>query len=161
MNLIIKLVLNISISVIIYSIIVSVIENSKYIQYIKNILTLSVILLVFDFAFSFNFKNITTFDTEDYKINESVIWDNALQNVSDDLEKQMLNLCKNNGLIIDEIDVKLTTNYSDIEIESIKIAGIDKKSAKNLIAGHFNIGIAYINTDGEENEWYYKKIPEQ
>ena len=149
---IIKLVLNISISVIIYSIIVSLIENSKYIQYIKNILMLSVILLVFDFALNFDFDNLTTFEANDYKINESAIWDTTLQNVSDELENQMLSLCKNNGLIIDEIDVKLSTNYSEIEIESIKITGIDKKSAKNLIAGHFNIGIAYINTDGEENE---------
>ncbi len=146
---IIKLILNISILIIIYSIIVSVVEHSKYIRYIKNILMLSVIILVFDFTFNFDIKNITEFNIENYNINKTEIWDNTLENVSSDLEKQMTELCFSNGLSIDEIKVKLLTDYSEIKIESIEIKGNDKVQAKNLIAGYFKIGLAYININGD------------
>ena len=60
----------------------------------------------------------------------------------------MINVCSQNGLLIDKIDVMLETDYENIEIKSIEISGADSQAAKNLIAGYFKIGLAYIIIDG-------------
>ena len=85
---------------------------------------------------------------ENYTVEKSGVWERTLNNVESQLEKQMINVCSQNGLLIDKIDVMLETDYENIEIKSIEISGADSQAAKNLIAGYFKIGLAYIIIDG-------------
>ena len=106
------------------------------------------VLFTGDKFLNIDFKSENIFLPENYTVEKSGVWESTLNNVESQLEEQMINVCNQNGLLIDKIDVMLETDYENIEIKSIEISGADSQAAKNLIAGYFKIGLAYIIIDG-------------
>lgn len=148
MNELFKLAVNICILIIIASLVSVLTEHMKNGRLVRSVTALIIITVTLSFILRIDFKNGDIFLPQGYTVDKSEVWKNTLENVEDQLENEMLNLCSQNGLSIDKPVVKLSTDYESIEIDEIDISGNDAQAAKNLIAGYFKIGLAYINIDG-------------
>lgn len=148
MNELFKLAVNICILIIIASLVSGLTEHMKNGRLVRSVTALMIITVTLTFLLRIDFKNGDIFLPQGYTVDKSEVWKNTLENVEGQLENEMLNLCRQNGLSIDKPVVKLSTDYESIEIEEINISGNDAHAAKNLIAGYFKIGLAYINIDG-------------
>ena len=147
MDEILRLVLSICVLMIIYSLVESVVGKTKNAVYVKNVMTVLVIIISVDFFYGFDLNDSAAFDISEFEVDNASVWDNTVTYVEDSLELQMTDLITVNGLNVDNINVSVTTDYSEFEIEKIFITGPDATAAKNLISGHFGIAIAYINTE--------------
>lgn len=148
MNGILRLFLNICILVIVYALVVSLTDKSKSGKYVKAVMSVIFVLVISGFISGFNFESVELPGFSSYKVDYSQVWDNTLSHMEEQLETQMYKLAESSGLDIDSVDVKLKTDYESFAVKSVEINGIDAISAKNLFAGYFNIGIAYINING-------------
>ena len=149
MSSIINLTINLCILVIISVIIENIISGTKSEKYVKLVITCVVITVILNFLINLEFSEINNFETDDYKVDTNGIWDDTLKILSEETEKQMLLICKQNAVNVDSIKVDLETDYSDFKIKSVTISGMQAREAKNLIAGYFQISLAYINITEE------------
>ncbi len=148
MNELIKFAINICILVIIASVVTTVTENMKNGKLVRSAAAVMMIVVTLNFILSIDFDSNDIFIAENYSVDRAEVWQNALLNVKEQLENEMLSVCKQNKLNIDNINVSLDTDYENIQIKSVNVTGADAVAAKNLIAGYFKIGLAYINIDG-------------
>ena len=148
MNELLKFSVNICVLMIIASLVGTLTENMKNGGLVRSCTAGMIIIVTLSFILNIDFKSENIFLPENYTVEKSGVWERTLNNVESQLEKQMINVCSQNGLLIDKIDVMLETDYENIEIKSIEISGADSQAAKNLIAGYFKIGLAYIIIDG-------------
>lgn len=148
MNELLKFSVNICVLMIIASLVGTLTENTKNGGLVRSCTAVMIIIVTLSFILNIDFKSENIFLPENYTVEKSGVWERTLNNVESQLEEQMINVCSQNGLLIDKIDVMLETDYENIEIKSIEISGADSQAAKNLIAGYFKIGLAYIIIDG-------------
>lgn len=148
MNELLKFSVNICVLMIIASLIGTLTENMKNGGLVRSCTAVMIIIVTLSFILNIDFKSENIFLPENYTVEKSGVWESTLNNVESQLQEQMINVCNQNGLLIDKIDVMLETDYENIEIKSIEISGADSQAAKNLIAGYFKIGLAYIIIDG-------------
>lgn len=148
MSELIRFAINICILVIITSIVATVTENMKNGRLVRSAAAVMMIVVTLNFILSFDLKRDDLFTAENYKVDKTEVWDSALTSVENQLADQMLSVCQLNNLSVDKIIVNLETDYQNIQINCIDIEGADARDAKNLIAGYFKIGLAYINIDG-------------
>lgn len=148
MNELFKFSINICILIIIASIVAAITENMKNGRLVRSAASVMIIIVTVSFILNIDLKSGNLFVPENYSVDQSGVWESTLENVEVQLEREMLSVCEQNGLVIDEISVELITDYKNIEIEHIDVKGADAQSAKNLIAGYFKVGLAYINIDG-------------
>lgn len=147
MDELLRLALSISILMIIYSLVESIVGKTKNARYVKNVMLVLAVIISIDFFYNFDISSSLVFDTSDLAIDNTAVWNNALVYIEESLEQQMSDFTVANGLSIDSIDVSVGTNYSEFQIKNILITGADAQIAKNLISGHFDIALAYINTE--------------
>lgn len=147
MNEFFSLTINICILIIIVMLVESITVGSIYFKYIRTVVSALVILIIAEFLIDFDFTRSTEFSIDDYYLNTDTTWNETLSHVEQKVADEIMLLCSKNGLDINA-DVDLETDYSNIKIISVKISGNDKESAKNLVAGYFQIDPAYIIIDG-------------
>ena len=148
MNELFKFAINICILMIISSLVGSITENMKNGRLVRSVVAVMIIIVTLSFILNIDFKSESIFLPDSYTVESSGVWESTIENVENQLEREMLTVCEQNGLYIDKIYVSLVTDYENIEIENIDISGPDAQAAKNLIAGYFKVGLAYINIDG-------------
>jgi len=149
MNELFKFGTSICILMIIATVVAGLTENFKNGKLVRSAVAVLIIIVSLNFILNIDLQSDVMFTPEKYTVDSSAVWENTLSSVSEQLEKEMKNLCNQNGLDIDTIEVKLKTDYKNFEVKSVSINGIDSQSAKNLIAGYFKIGLAYININGD------------
>lgn len=149
MNNIAEITIKICIILIISVLAIQLTDGSRYSAYVRFAATLVMLLLLINLITGLKFQNLSIINMDNYKINDSQVWNNALQNTSEVLEDEMYKLCYTNGINIESINVFLETDMLNIKISSVEISGDESYAAKNLIASHFKIDRAYIDIDGE------------
>ena len=82
-------------------------------------------------------------------INSKNSWITSAKTISELLEDEIKQYLKNYDFEYDDINVKISTDYSTFSIESVNISSKNFSDIKNILSQHFNINDAYILNDGE------------
>lgn len=149
MNELFKFGTSICILMIIATLVANLTENFKNGRQVRSAVAVLIIIVSLNFILNIDLSSDELFTPEKYAVDSSAVWEKTLESVSEQLENEMINMCDQNGLDIDKIEVSLKTDYKNFEVKSVSISGNDSQSAKNLIAGYFKIGLAYININGD------------
>ena len=145
----VTLVLSIISFVIIGFIIEQFLPDNKLSLTVKPVIFCAIIISLFT-----SISNIKL-DFPDVKIsvektnNIKNVWESAVDNCENTLEKNMKDLCIKRSLDIDKIDVEILSDMKSFEIKTITISGADNVSAKNLISSYYSIPSDYIHVIGE------------
>ncbi len=123
--------------------------DNKFTPIIRPAISAMIIITIISGASKINFNETAVFFTNENAIGSDEVWESARINTEQFLKEDMLKLCKENFLNVFDIDVQIERNFESFTIKRIDISGPDKLSAKNLISGHYNVGLAYIFIDGE------------
>lgn len=126
-------------------------EHSKNGRLVRSVISVLLIVAVIRFVTNVRFDAFFSDVTADYSVDTGEVWQKTLCNVEQQFSAQMLSLCRQNGLTVDDIKVTLRRQADQIITDDVTISGRDARTAKNLIAGYFQISLAYININGEEN----------
>ncbi len=148
MDKIFKFAVGVCVLVIVAAVVGGITEGMKNGRLVRSVTAVIVITVIVGFISDIDFDIGQPFNAESYAVDEDGVWSGALDMTERELEKQLKSYCDSKSLLVDDIDVKLKTDFQKIEVESVEIAGRDAQNAKNLIAGHFQIGLAYIHING-------------
>jgi len=149
MNQFLELIFILFVLAIISAFINNLVVNEKLLLYVKSALSVVIILTVITFISNMKINNNFDIAFDDFSIDTETVWEQQALRCEQLIEKEMIEDCRKNNISVTEIDAKVICKDNNFEIESIKIYGIDKYSAKNYISGKYRIGLAYINTDGD------------
>ena len=144
-----RVVITISILMLFLSVIDSLVSGSPNSRYIKGIVLVISVIIIIDYLSSLKNIEFNIDKQSDFKINQENAWNISANNVSSLLENDIEEYLANNSIDCKYVNVKVSTDYSDFKIESVKIACSDFESAKILINSHFGINKTYIVNSGE------------
>ena len=114
----------------------------------RSVASAALVLAMVSVVSSVKKTEITDFSSEKLAVNESEVWAAAAAEISKQLENEMYKLCVSNAVSVDDISVTVITDGANFEVKRVDITGSGAQRAKNLIAGYFKIGTAYINSNG-------------
>lgn len=149
MNELFQFIFNIFVLAIISTFIDNLTVSEKLTKYIKPAVSVVIILSIVGFITQISLNEDLNLDSEKFIVDTQSVWDEQSKLCEQLLEKEMLNDCFENNINVSDIDVKVSYKENNFNVDSVKITGTDKFSAKNYISGKYRIGLAYINTDGE------------
>ena len=143
-----NVIITIVLLMIFLSIVDSLISGSKLKRYIKGIILITSLIIVFDYLVSF--KNINmNINNKQIDIDSKNSWITSAETISELLEDEIKRYLENYDFEYDDINVKISTDYSTFNIESVNISSKNFSDIKNILSQHFNINDAYILNDGE------------
>lgn len=149
MNQFLELIFRLFVLAIISAFINNLVVNEKLFLYVKSALSVVIILTVITFISNMEINNNFDIAFDNFSIDTETVWEQQALRCEQLIEKEMIEDCRKNNINVTEIDAKVICKDNNFKIESIKIYGTDKYSAKNYISGKYRIGLAYINTDGD------------
>ena len=124
------------------------IPRGKTTYLMKAIISIFVLLSILDGVIHFNFNAIKDLVDRSYSRNEEV-WDNAAELVADGLQREFDSYIQNQGIRAEVAEIQVDGNQDTFEIKKVILSGTEAETARNLLAGRYQIGIAYIEVKNE------------
>ena len=124
MNELIKFAINICILVIIASVVTTVTENMKNGKLVRSAAAVMMIVVTLNFILSIDFDSNDIFIAENYSVDRAEVWQNALLNVKEQLENEMLEAVNRLNVGPQGFGGKTTALAVNIETFPTHIAGL-------------------------------------
>lgn len=125
-----------------------VIPRGKTTYLMKAIVSIFILLSIADGIRQFDFNAIKALMDRTYSRNEEV-WSKAADLIGDGLQKEFESYIDGEGLDAEVRDVTVKGDQDSFEITKVIVTGTDAETARNLLAGRYQIGIAYIEVKNE------------
>lgn len=125
-----------------------VIPKGKTTYLMKSIVSVFIMLSVAAGIKSFNFQSLKRLLDEPYSHNEEV-WQNAADLIGDGMKKEFQNYLSEEGVDAEVRSVSVEANAEQFTVRSVILSGGQAETARTLLAGRYQIGIAYIEVKNE------------
>lgn len=97
---------------------------------------------------SFNFKSIQNLPDRTYTNNDEV-WSKAADLIGSGLEKEFQNFLNDEKIEAEVNKVMVDGKGDSFEVRKVILSGRDAETARNLLAGRYQIGLAYFEVQNE------------
>ncbi len=124
------------------------IPKGKTTYLMKAIISVFILLSVVNGIRTFDFHSVKEFLNRPYTNNEEV-WKNAAEMVADGLMSEFQNYLSKENISAEVQGVTVEVNEDRFVIKKVIVSGTDAENARNLLAGRYQIGIAYIEVKNE------------
>ncbi len=124
------------------------IPRGKTTYLMKAIISIFILLSIVDGVVHFDFNSIKDLMDQSYSRNEEV-WNKAADLVGDGLQREFETYIQSEGLHAEVTEIQVEGNQDSFEIARVILSGTDAETARNLLAGRYQIGIAYIEVKNE------------
>jgi len=114
----------------------------------NSIVSVFILLSIIDGFKTVDFGSFKSFFERSYSHNAEV-WDNAAVMIEDGLRDEFQRYLKNERIVAEVIDVTVERSSDEFEIKKVIVSGSDAETARNLLSGRYQIGIAYIEVKNE------------
>lgn len=125
-----------------------VIPKGKSIYLMKGIISVFILLSFFDSLKNFDLRSIMSITDYSYSYNEEV-WDKAAELIADGLKSEFKYFLESEKINAEVSEVRVEGNQDTFEVKKVILSGTDAETARNLLAGRYQIGIAYIEVKNE------------
>ena len=125
-----------------------VIPRGKIAHLMKAIISIFILISVIQGVMDFDFnalKNVV----ENTDTHSEEIWESAADMVEEGLKKEFSDFLKTQNITATIYDVQVSGDQSGFKIESVLIGGTEGQTAKNLIAGRYQVSLLDIEVQNE------------
>lgn len=124
------------------------IPRGKTTYLMKAIISIFILLSIFEGIRNFNFNSLRDLLDSSYAQNDEV-WAKSARLIEDGLKKEFTHFLIDEGVMATVESITVEGNQDAFEIRKVIVSGQDAQTAKNLLAGRYQIGIAYIEVKNE------------
>ncbi len=124
------------------------IPRGKITYLMKAIISIFILLSLVQGVMSFDFQALKQAMNSTYNRNEAV-WDQTATMIEEGLRKEFENFLDQQSLEAEVKSVNVNGDQNGFRIEKVVLSGIRAETAKKLLAGRYQIGIAYIEVQNE------------
>lgn len=114
----------------------------------KAIVSIFILLSIIDGVRNFDFASVKELLASGYS-QDNEVWENSAELISQGLRDEFENYLAEEGLDAEVCSVHVTVDQNGFEIDQVIVAGKDAETARNLLAGRYQIGISYIEVQNE------------
>lgn len=125
-----------------------VIPRGKTTYLMKAIISIFILLSFINGVKNFNFQSIQDLMESSYSHNEEV-WSKAAELVEKGLVKEFQNFLDGEKLNVEVRAVTVDGNQDSFKVKKVILYGKDAEVARNLLAGRYQIGLAYFEVQNE------------
>ncbi len=125
-----------------------IIPRGKTTHLMKAIISVFIMISIVDGVRSFDFTSFKALMDRSYSHNEEV-WSKAADLIADGLMKEFQNFLVNEHIDAEVKAVTVEGSVDLFEIKKVIVSGAEAETARNLLAGRYQIGIAYIEVKNE------------
>ncbi len=125
-----------------------VIPRGKTMHLMRAIISIFILISLVDGVRNFDLASVRALMDRAYEHNEEV-WQNAAELIGDGLKNEFENFLLSERIDAEVNKVTVEGNADLFEIKKVTVSGKDAETARNLIAGRYQIGIAYIEVQNE------------
>ena len=125
-----------------------VIPRGKSMYLMNAIISVFILISIVDGVRNFDFASIKALMDRTYSHNEAV-WENAAGLIGDGLKNEFQNFLLEEHIDAEVNEVTVEGTADAFEIKRVIVSGNDAETARNLLAGRYQIGIAYIEVKNE------------
>lgn len=125
-----------------------VIPRGKMTQLMKAIISVFILLSFINGVKNFNFKSIQHMLERNYTNNDEV-WSKAADLIGSGLEKEFQSFLNNEKIEAEVNNVMVDGEGDSFEVRKVILSGRDAETARNLLAGRYQIGLAYFEVQNE------------
>ena len=144
MNAVYSIIIKLCVLFIVMALVEILVEGSKCARYVKSVISVLLIIAIIEFIINADFEIVFP-EIADCDMTEKSVWDNTKEFAQQELQNKLIELCYSNGIVIENIDVELSTDYHNYNIERIVVSGQNALKAKKFLSGYLNLGLAYID----------------
>ncbi len=125
-----------------------VIPRGKTTYLMKAIISIFILLSFINGVKNFDFQSIQDLIQRPYSHNEEV-WTKAAELIEEGLEKEFQNFLDGEEVDAEVKGVAVDGNQDSFKVKKVILSGRDSEAARNLIAGRYQIGLAYFEVQNE------------
>ena len=125
-----------------------VIPRGKTTYLMKAIISIFILLSIVQGVLNFDFSTFRSTLESAYSRNEEV-WSKTAEMIGDGLIEEFQHFLWEQGVDAQVKEVSVEGNQDGFEIKKVLVSGVDAQTARNLLAGRYQIGIAYIEVENE------------
>lgn len=124
------------------------IPKGKTAYLMKTIVSVFILMSIVDGVHHFDFSSVKALTDSSYAQNDEV-WTKASSLIGEGLQKEFQGFLDREQIKATVISVTVEGDQDSFLIKSVVMSGEQAETARNLIAGRYNIGIAYIEVKNE------------
>ncbi len=124
------------------------IPKGKTTNLMKAIISIFILLSVIEGISKINFESVKNLLDSSY-VNNDEVWQKSTKLIADGLKKEFAQFLEEEEVVATVEQVTVEGNQDTFEVKSVILSGKDAEIAKNLLAGRYQIGIAYIEVKNE------------
>lgn len=124
------------------------IPQGKTTYLMKAIISVFILLSIIEGVLEFDFNSVKELLDSSYEKNEK-IWSESAELVSSGLQKEFQRYLNDEEIQAEVHQVIVEADHESFEIKKVVVFGADATSARNLLAGRYQIGLAYIEVKNE------------
>lgn len=124
------------------------IPRGKTTYLMKAIISIFILLSIVQGVLEFDFSKLKTTLENGYSHDDQV-WHKAAELIGDGLIKEFENFLIEQNVDAQVNEVVVEGNQDQFEIKKVIVSGNGAETARNLLAGRYQIGIAYIEVKNE------------
>lgn len=114
----------------------------------NSIVSFFILLSIINGFRTIEFRSFKSFFKNNYTHNDEV-WSNAALLIADGLKSEFTNFLESERIDAEVIEVTVERGADTFEIIKVIVTGSDAETARNLLSGRYQIGIAYIEVKNE------------
>ena len=125
-----------------------VIPRGKTTYLMKAIISIFILLSIVQGVMEFDFDSFRSALESSYSRNEEV-WSKTAEMIGEGLQNEFQQFLSEQGVDAQVEAVSVAGDQNGFEIQRVLVSGADAQTGRNLLAGRYQIGIAYIEVKNE------------
>lgn len=124
------------------------IPRGKTTYLMKAIISVFILLSIIDGVRNFDLASVKALLDSGYAQDDEV-WENSAALIGEGLRDEFGNYLKNEKINAEVQSVRVDVDQNGFVIEQVIVSGTEAETARNLLAGRYQIGISYIEVKNE------------